>query len=89
MYKGQRFNVLKLLTCIGSNNELRVVEDPGLRNVKNSILLCPLLVHCLGRTKPDIALNLNFANILTRGDKKLCGKVLLNRIAFIDCNENS
>ena len=25
----------------------------------------------------------------TRGDQKVCGKVLLNRIAFIDCNENS
>ena len=24
----------------------------------------------------------------TRGDKKVRGKVLLNRIAFIDCNEN-
>ena len=27
--------------------------------------------------------------ISTRGDQKVCGKVLLNRIAFIDCNENS
>ena len=25
----------------------------------------------------------------TRGDQKVRGKVLLNRIAFIDCNENS
>ena len=25
----------------------------------------------------------------TRGDQKVCGKVLLNRIAFIDFNENS
>ena len=25
----------------------------------------------------------------TRGDQKVCGKVLLHRIAFIDCNENS
>ena len=25
----------------------------------------------------------------TRGDQKDRGKVLLNRIAFIDCNENS
>ena len=47
---------------------------------KNSILLYPLLVHCLGRTKPDIALNLKFANILTRGDKKLCGKLLYSVI---------
>ena len=27
--------------------------------------------------------------IYTRGDQKVRGKVLLNRIAFIDCNENS
>ena len=26
---------------------------------------------------------------ITRGDQKVRGKVLLNRIAFIDCNENS
>ena len=25
----------------------------------------------------------------TRGNQKIRGKVLLNRIAFIDCNENS
>ena len=25
----------------------------------------------------------------TRGDQKVRGKVLLNRIAFIDCNKNS
>ena len=25
----------------------------------------------------------------TRGDQKVSGKVLLNRIAFINCNENS
>ena len=25
----------------------------------------------------------------TRGDQKVGGKVLLHRIAFIDCNENS
>ena len=25
----------------------------------------------------------------TRGDPEICGKVRLNRIAFIDCNENS
>ena len=25
----------------------------------------------------------------TRGDPEIRGKVLLNRIAFIDCNENS
>ena len=25
----------------------------------------------------------------TRGDQKVRGKVLLNRIAYIDCNENS
>ena len=25
----------------------------------------------------------------TRGDQKVRGKVLLNRIAFIDCNQNS
>ena len=25
----------------------------------------------------------------TRGDQKVRGKVLLNRIAFIDCSENS
>ena len=25
----------------------------------------------------------------TRGDQKVRGKVLLHRIAFIDCNENS
>ena len=25
----------------------------------------------------------------TRGDQKVRGKVLLNRIGFIDCNENS
>ena len=27
--------------------------------------------------------------IYTRGDQKVRGKVLLNRIAFIDCDENS
>ena len=27
--------------------------------------------------------------IYTRGDQKVRGKVLLHRIAFIDCNENS
>ena len=27
--------------------------------------------------------------VFTRGDQKVRGKVLLNRIAFIDCNENS
>ena len=32
---------------------------------------------------PGIAL------IYTRGDQKVRGKVLLNRIALIDCNENS
>ena len=26
---------------------------------------------------------------ITRGDQKVRGKVLLNRIAFIDCTENS
>ena len=30
-----------------------------------------------------------FLELLTRGDQKVQGKVLLNRIAFIDCNENS
>ena len=25
----------------------------------------------------------------TRGDQKVRGKVLINRIGFIDCNENS
>ena len=25
----------------------------------------------------------------SRGDQKVCGKMLLNHIAFIDCNENS
>ena len=35
--------------------------------------------------------NPNFSNLLkrTRGDQKVRGKVLLNRIALIDCNENS
>ena len=27
--------------------------------------------------------------VITRGDQKVRGKVLLNHIAFIDCNENS
>ena len=27
--------------------------------------------------------------LYTRGDQKVRGKMLLNRIAFIDCNENS
>ena len=27
--------------------------------------------------------------LFTRGDQKVRGKVLLNRTAFIDCNENS
>ena len=27
--------------------------------------------------------------VFTRGDQKVRGKVLLNRIAFIDCNGNS
>ena len=27
--------------------------------------------------------------LTTRGDQKVRGKVLLNRIAFIDCNENT
>ena len=36
---------------------------------------------------PDV----DFVNMIayTRGDQKVRGKVLLNRIAFIDCNENS
>ena len=28
-------------------------------------------------------------SLYTRGDQKVRGKVLLNRTAFIDCNENS
>ena len=42
----------------------------------------------------DISVNLKkvsmlvFNSIYTRGDQKVRGKVLLNRIAFIDCNEN-
>ena len=30
-----------------------------------------------------------FRNTNTKGDQKVRGKVLLNRIAFIDCNEKS
>ena len=33
--------------------------------------------------------NVSFILHCTRGDQKVCGKVLLNRIDFIDCYENS
>ena len=32
---------------------------------------------------------LNYEWVYTKGDQKVCGKVLLNHIAFIDCFENS
>ena len=51
-------------------------------------------------TRPDVLLpgcklkqatteRANSLPTCTRGDQKFRGKVLLNRIAFIDCNENS
>ena len=36
-------------------------------------------------TRPDVSQ----VRLYTRGDQKVRGKVLLNRIAFNDCNENS
>ena len=38
---------------------------------------------------PDQTHLLFYASKSTRGDQKVRGKVPLNRIAFIDCNENS
>ena len=53
------------------------------------------LLFLLFASKSDILIsryifgNACIAITCTRGDQKVCGKVLLNRIAFNDCNENS
>ena len=54
-------------------NNFKIVEEPVIKNVKNKHLGMPPfkqnfhlfypLVHSIGSMKPDIALNLNLANI--------------------------
>ena len=49
-----------------------------------------LAVNCYCQKKiKKLCLSVDLLNDYTRGDQKVRGKVLLNRIAFIDCNENS
>ena len=44
---------------------------------------------CVNKTKLKTAHKKQPFELNTRGDQKVRGKVLLNRIASIDCNENS
>ena len=59
------------------------------------LLLFLLKIHTMGEhsvaqysATVDV-LDVLYKIICTRGDRKVCEKVLLNHIAFIDCNENS
>ena len=61
---------------------------PGVAFEKRSRSKCLDSGHTAGNT------NIFYMNVFkklinTRGDQKVRGKVLLNRIAFIDCNENA
>ena len=60
----------------------------------NRVVYC-LFFSLLKVTLPSVIFNpevqeqlYEFNISFTRGDQKVRGKVLLNRIAFIDCNEN-
>ena len=44
---------------------------------------------CIALTAIAWVLEPSLSRLYTRGDQKVRGKVLLNRIAFIDCNENA
>ena len=62
-------------------------------NVDQSALFDVSVWHgaqCMAcRSTYGLAVNIMINLPSTRGDQKVHGKVLLNRIAFIDCNENS
>ena len=63
---------------LASNTEL------DSENHKMKVVLTPKFRHLSPKRK-----NIETRKQTTRGDQKVRGKVLLNRIAFIDFNENS
>ena len=52
-------------------------------------LFCLFLSDCFTQVLLYLSKVPLLASIYTRDDQKVCRKVLLNCIAFIDCNENS
>ena len=88
------------LICIQTSSEIVVFIT--LMSIIHTVLSDPLLLAhirwghictCTYAPRVEYVILIQFSYFSTktymRHDQKACGKVLLNRIAFIDCNENS